>query len=705
MGVQCAAMLNPKQNCTFIYSGPLLALGVLAAACGGAQHENERPAKETLNPQQARPDKSINEMAGSKPIASNTSSKLTNSSVSQNKCGAQSGRHVQTFKRIGSTIALAQEESGRRLVYVADDDNEAIHTLDAEGPRELAVTPLPGKPAQLLPLSDGRLLVSIHDKNKLIVLEQNKKPEDGLEIRCEQTVYAQPWGLAVSPKGDRIALTAAWDQRVMLLDSNTIELKSTLSVAAEPRAVLWSEDGQTVYVSHLIGGVVSSFSAEKPLETLSTIFVRPERKASEGAKAAKAKNAAAEKPVSDTQTRAAAQGYTLAELSMGGENNSKWPARIFAPMASSDPMRFGAQQSFPGVYGGGGGPAVIGAFVAVIDPISKTALGRETISIREARPEDCILPRGIDTVGERMYLTCLGVNTLVELDMRSVDPITAQRRRFSVAPGPTGVVVVEASNQALVWSQWAGALTVVDLSEPRKPEMMLRLAAPEKPALSAHLAKGRELFYRTRDVRMSSDGRACASCHPEGRADGLTWATPDGPRQTISLAGRVAGSGPFGWFGDHPTAKQHVLFTISRLGGHGFKNQSDLNDFEALMDYVAALPISGRKGALSEEGAAELQKRGKEIFFSKDAGCADCHLGGDGSDGKRHDVGSGSPLEARLSFDTPALKWLSGSAPYFHDGRYLTLMDLVSDPQSKMGSSAQLPEADRRALLAYLESL
>lgn len=682
--------------------GFLASWAFLAGACGAAHQEGSRPTEREAARPQAAPATLTNELAGSKSNAAKTA-EAANTMVQPHACGAKHSRRVKAPKRMGSSIALVEEESGRRIVYVADEDNAAIHTLDADGPRELAVTLLPGKPAQLLPLQDGRLLVALNDKNNLIVLEQNPKPEDGLEIRCERPTYAQPWGLAISPKGDRIALSASWDQRVELLDSNTIDLKATLRVGAEPRALLWSEDGHTVYVSHLIGGVVSAFSPDRPEEKVQRIYVRPERPESPSPK--KPKNAAADKAVNDTQTRAAAQGFTLAELSMGGENAHAWPARIFSPMASSDPMRFGAQNSFPGTYGGGGGVAVIGAFVAVIDPLSKMPLGRETISLRQARPEDCILPRGIDTLGDRMYLTCLGVDTLVELDMRSVDPITAQRRRFTVASGPTGVVVNEALNQALVWSQWAGAVTVVDLSETRKEAMILKLAAPEKPALTPQLSKGRELFYRTRDVRMSSDGRACASCHPDGRADGLTWATPDGPRQTISLAGRVLGSGPFGWFGDHPTAKQHVLFTISRLGGHGFQTQSDLNDFEALMAYAAALPISGRQGSLKENGIEELQKRGKELFFSKETGCSDCHVGGDGTDGKRHDVGSGSTLETRLSFDTPSLKWVSGSAPYFHDGRYSTLMELLSDPKSKMGSSAQLPELDRRALAAYLESL
>jgi len=60
---------------------------------------------------------------------------------------------------------------------------------------------------------------------------------------------------------------------------------------------------------------------------------------------------------------------------------------------------------------------------------------------------------------------------------------------------------------------------------------------------------------------------------------------------------------------------------------------------------------------------------------------------------------------SREAFDTPTLRFIRGSAPYFHDGRYPTLEALLSDPGSRMGHSAALPEADRAALVAYLRTL
>ncbi len=98
-------------------------------------------------------------------------------------------------------------------------------------------------------------------------------------------------------------------------------------------------------------------------------------------------------------------------------------------------------------------------------------------------------------------------------------------------------------------------------------------------------ARGRSLFFATADARISGDGRACASCHPDGRDDALTWATPLGPRQTPMLAGRLDGTAPYGWNGDAPSIAAHLRRTFARLKGSGLAG----DDLDALLAYVATL--------------------------------------------------------------------------------------------------------------------
>jgi DNA-binding beta-propeller fold protein YncE/mono/diheme cytochrome c family protein len=620
-------------------------------------------------------------------------------------CGPRGSHAVKVLSgRSGGTIALV-EAGARRLAFVADEELGVVRTIDATRLAELAVTKVDGRPAQVLPLVDGRLLVTLRDRNQLDVLELGDALDVPLDARCAKATPEEPFGLAVSADGATVALTSGAAHTLSFLASDSLETRRAVDVAAEPRGVLLSDDGKTTYVGHLVGGVISvaPISAGDATST----FVRPPRvERSGGDKPKKAGKTEVPTPPKE-QTLAAAQGYALAEISLGRSKDGPWPGRIFVPMASSDPMRFGAESSFPGVYGGSGGPAVIGAFVAVIDPVSHAPLGGEIAAMRQARPEDCILPRGVAASGGHLFVTCMGTNRVVELDARAADPITAEVRRFGTGEGPTGIVVDEAAKRALVFSQFSEELTVIDLAPETKGERVsaLPLARPKPTDHEEQIALGRTLFHATRDVRLSFDGRACASCHPEGRADGLTWATPDGPRQTIWLAGRVAKSAPYGWFGDHPTVRQHVRFTVKRLGGSGLEDKpEDERDLEALLAYLSELPAPSRAGAIVEAARSEREARGKALFESAETGCSTCHVGG-GTDGQKHDVGSGSPAEASLKFDTPGLGLVGSSAPYFHDGRYRTLDALLADPKSKMGRSSSLDASQRADLVAYLESL
>jgi cytochrome c peroxidase len=56
-------------------------------------------------------------------------------------------------------------------------------------------------------------------------------------------------------------------------------------------------------------------------------------------------------------------------------------------------------------------------------------------------------------------------------------------------------------------------------------------------------------------------------------------------------------------------------------------------------------------------------------------------------------------------FDTPSLRFVGATAPYFHDGRYKSLDEVLIAPDHDMGGGATLGRGDRAALVAYLETL
>jgi len=124
------------------------------------------------------------------------------------------------------------------------------------------------------------------------------------------------------------------------------------------------------------------------------------------------------------------------------------------------------------------------------------------------------------------------------------------------------------------------------------------------------------------------------------------------------------------------------------------------------VDALAAwLRVMKGPPAPSREETA-LEAHGREVFQSAAADCSSCHVDRGGfTDHMTHDVGSGVSADKSAAFVTPSLRFLGGTAPYFHDGRYATLDALLKDPKVKMGSAKNLPEGDRQALEAYLRTL
>lgn len=124
-------------------------------------------------------------------------------------------------------------------------------------------------------------------------------------------------------------------------------------------------------------------------------------------------------------------------------------------------------------------------------------------------------------------------------------------------------------------------------------------------------------------------------------------------------------------------------------------------------------------------------QRGLEIFTGK-GGCFACHFGPNFTDDGFHNVSSSALLDDgsrddegrydvtgreadRGRFQTPTLRHVSRSSPYFHDGSRATLLDVLrhfnegaaSDPNHDpiVGRPLNLNDDDLLDLIAFLRSL
>lgn len=614
------------------------------------------------------------------------------------------GRHRQ-----GSSVALARVD-GHTIAFVADDDRDALISVDVDAGAARAVTPLGAAPAQVMVLADGRVAVTLRDKNRLAIYEPTTA-DAPLEALCSVATPVEPFGLAGTPDDRTVLVTSAWARRVTAYDAESLKERYSRQVPREPRNLVVDDEGRRAFVAHVVGGSLSVVDLDPDARDLREIDLRVPKADRRGPRFscqgfALAKSIA----MSDAIDAAPLEDPEKPPLHLDTKPDKRIEVprgRIFAPRVTIDP---GEPSQRSSGYGNSRSQEIEAPIVNVVDAAAERNL--TTALLRRDRLDapkgECLLPRAaaISAASGGLLVTCMGNDALVELDPRGVDPARLERRRWQVPEGPTGVAVDDAHARAVVWGQFARQLAVVDLASASPDDAIHLVVAPTVGVgkLSAAAVWGRRLFHKTDDARISRDGRACASCHPDGREDQLTWSTPVGPRQTIMLAGRIAGTAPFSWLGAHESLQVHLTNTFQRLGGTGLPQGTGM-EMDALIAYLHEMPAPSMSGALSDAEESALAARGQRIFHAADTRCAGCHVGGRQTDTRVHDIGTKVRGDTEESFDTPSLAFVGGTAPYFHDGRFPTLMDLLMTTESKMGHSMHLSHADARALSAYLETL
>jgi DNA-binding beta-propeller fold protein YncE/mono/diheme cytochrome c family protein len=627
---------------------------------------------------------------------------------------ASSARPIGTPSS-GASLALARV-GDKRVAFVADEDARAILTVDLDARTLLAQTPLGASPSQVLVGADGRVFATLRDKNELVVLTASRA-ELPLARVCGASTASEPIAIAATPDGASLLVTSGWGQRLTAFDASTLAVKLEAKLGREPRAVVVSDDGRTAFVSHAVGSVVSTVDLAGAKHEVKTVSMRGfDGNEMRGRKFMLAQLAQRRKANPDLtpaekeqfkrieEGRPSCQGFALAKSAVA-------PGRIFAPEVLVDAGDF---ERRPDGYGDQSSETEVPT-VAVIDETAATTLmasivsprevGWGRIDVRDATPP-CLLPRAaaVDPQSKSLLVTCYGIDAVVAYDATAANPLEAERRRWVVGSGPSGVAVDVEKHTGVVWAQFDRTLTTFALGgselvdDKTSPLSTLRTQLPAlEKKLPTDYALGRILFHAAGDARVSADGRACASCHPDGRDDAITWATPEGPRRTIMLAGRVASTAPYSWNGNAKTIPEHMGNTFDRLSGKGLRSV----ELDALVAYVTQMPVPH---SAPPADAAKIE-RGRQIFASKETACASCHSGTSFTDGVHHDVGSRHKADRSGTFNTPSLHLVGGTGPYFHDGRYASLGELLQKSDGTMGHTKHLSPNDLGALEAYLGTL
>jgi cytochrome c peroxidase len=137
----------------------------------------------------------------------------------------------------------------------------------------------------------------------------------------------------------------------------------------------------------------------------------------------------------------------------------------------------------------------------------------------------------------------------------------------------------------------------------------------------------------------------------------------------------------------------------------------------ALTAFVTELPLMPNPYRGPQGEISEAAQRGQQIFEQEDR-CIECHASERFSIAERRDVGLGpgrpedieSPDGETIytnEFDVPHLLGVWDSAPYLHDGRAKTLLEIFQDhnPHDEHSTTSDLTDEQLRDLVEYLKTL
>ncbi len=551
-------------------------------------------------------------------------------------------------------------------LIIDGESGDLIRTDDRGGPRDrLAI----GRGAAQVVYEPRTATAYVTDRagDRVVVVAVG----DALSQRASWATPAEPFGLALSPDAGTLLVTTVAARRLVAFDTGLGRARWQRPLAAEPRGVAISPDGTRALVSHLTTGTATRIDLAHGGATLAVPL---------GATAATQASPTLFGQVGPLDEAAPGRGFARNGFTARFVGNGL----ALVPHQRSTPTQDSLGAASSGSYGGGFDPPIEHTitFIAASDPMVP-----RTISARISahQPQATAWDPGKD----RLYVAGFGSDTVLVIDGASqaaprlaatvILPETAGR-----GCGPQGVAI-----------DGSGGAWVYCAVSHRTSHVGADAVAEAGPALGGETldATAREGFdlFRRADPRVSMRGAmACASCHPEGRADGLSWRIEGHTLQTPVLAGRVAGTGPFKWDGTDATLIDSMTSTMRRLGGGGLS----ASETTALAAYVTGL---GRPRA-PERDAAQVA-RGGTIFDTE--GCASCHAEAIGTDRERHDVGGSLAL-----VDTPSLIGLAASAPYYHDGSAATLQALLGGRALVHGmSDVELDRTQVADLIAYLETL
>jgi YVTN family beta-propeller protein len=573
-------------------------------------------------------------------------------------------------------------DGGRGLVYTALTSAKAIAVTDLATAETTGQIKLKQNPENLLLAPDGSTLyVGSGEANGLIeivALPQNK-------VKASIPVGHTPCGMALSADGRTLYVANRFSNTVSVIDLKSKKVAKEIQTVREPRALCLTPDGKTLAVANFLP-----------------------------AQAATADVVAAEISLVETATNSIRSNICLTSGSQS----------VLGIASSADGKYLYAVH-------------LLSRFSVPVTQLDRGWVNTNALSIVDLKGDSLYAtvllddvdhgaanPSGIAIAPDRLYIALAGTHELMSIDLATLHKnlaglfsgdvrdayirdkadlstslsFAASVKKRIALQGLMPREVALAGDAILISSRFSPFIERVSLSGNQSlPEIIALGNEPEPDA-----RRRGELAFNDASI-CYQQWQSCASCHPDGRADGLNWDQQnDGlgnPKNTKSLLYSHV-TPPCMITGIRENAEKAVRNGIL----HTLQTRQPESVAVDMDEYLKQMP-SPESPYLKEYRAKDPKQTGKRLFDQ--AGCAQCHSGKYLTDQVKYDVGTGDGDDKGRPFDTPALCEVWRTAPYLYDGRATTLQEVFTscNTDDKHGATRNLSAAELDALILYLKTL
>lgn len=571
----------------------------------------------------------------------------------------------------GSSSSHLDLSADGRWLACANRDNGTVSIVDLEARRTVREIEVGHKPEAVTFLGKTHnLACTLYADDQVAFVNV-----DTGEVLGKVDVFDEPYGAVSNADGSSVFVTLEYPGQVLEIDAATRKVTRTIPAGAFLRGLAISSDNQRLYVTEYLTGSVLAIDAKSG-------------SVADRWAGAPSENIARQVVLHPTRPKA----YVPHIRSRTNVNRGEGSVVPFVTVIDTEPGEGKRRMPIP-----------MDSFYSVFVV---------------ANPwEVAISPDGKQLAAVFAGTDDMYVCDILDDNYREI----AYKRVVKLGHNPRAVKYSADGKLIYVANALDFNVSVVDAG---RLETVAKIPVCENP-LGEEILQGKILFYTALQPMVGRRWISCSSCHPDGDGDGRTWQNPEGLRNTTALFG-MAWTHPIHWSADRDEVQdfEHTVRSDLMQGGGLIKGSvhpalgEPNKGISKMLDALAAYSNSHRApiSPHAKQGLSPAAQRGKELFFSKEIGCATCHSGPYYTDSvpvkpyKLHDVGTGNddPSEKMgPKYDTPTLLNVYRTAPYLHHGKALTLEDVLTkeNHNDRHGKTSHLKREQVGDLVEFLKAL